>query len=53
MLRVLAAIAISEKPALDESIVVESLSMLDRRSGRDAERDLGQNSRLEYALGAN
>jgi hypothetical protein len=51
MTRIGAAIAIAEEPAVDEPVVIGALAVLDWGSGRDAERDLGQDSRFENALG--
>jgi hypothetical protein len=52
MARIGAAIAIAEESAVDEPVVIGALAVLDWGSGRDAERDLGQDSRFENALGA-
>ena len=51
VVRICAPIAITEESAVDKSIIVRSLPVLDWRSGRDSERDLGQESGFEDALG--
>ena len=50
MVRIGAAIAVAEEPAVDEAVVVGALSVLDRRGGCDGERQLGQDGWLENAL---
>jgi len=48
-----AAIAIAEESAVDESVVVGALAVLDRRCGSDGERQLGQDGWLEDPLRTN
>ena len=47
MIRIGAAIAITEEPAVDEPVVVGALFVLDWRRGVDGEGHLGQEGRLE------
>jgi hypothetical protein len=48
--RIGAAVAVAEKPAVLESIVVGAIPTLDRRRGVDGERNLGEDGRLEDPL---
>jgi hypothetical protein len=52
MVRIGTAIAIAEKAAIGEAVIVGALAVLDWRGGRDGEGDIGQNGWLEDALGA-
>ncbi len=50
MMRIRAAIAVAEEPAVDEPVVVGTLAVLDRRGGGDGEGQLGQDGWLEDPL---
>ena len=52
MVRIGAAIAVSEEAAVGEAVVGGALAVLDRRGGRDGEGDLRKDGGLEDSLGA-
>ena len=52
MVRIGTAIAVAEKSAVDEAVIVGALPVLDRRGGGDGEGDFGQDGGLEDPLWA-